>query len=89
VARIHSTFYEAGRDDHIMFGIQSLLVKIGQNHLGVWIEHSWVNTSSTAYLPFLAAFAFGCKASLSEEIMYRLFAINLGKKVFHKISGKN
>jgi len=69
----------------IMLGIQSFLIKVGQTYFGVWVEHSWVTSSSNAYLPFLAAFTFGYKTSFSEEIMYRLYAINLGKKVFGKI----
>jgi len=70
----------------IMLGMQSFLFKIGQVYLGVWIEHKWIDNISTAYLPFLAAFTLGFKASFSEEIMYRLYAINLGKKIFHKIN---
>ena len=68
----------------IMLGIQSLLVKTGQTYLGVWVEYNWVNNFTTAFLPFLAAFTFGFKTSFSEEIMYRLYAINLGKKIFSK-----
>ncbi|MCK5178477.1 MAG: hypothetical protein KAR32_03030, partial [Candidatus Omnitrophica bacterium] len=70
----------------IMLGMQSFLFKIGQTYLGVWVEHQWVNNISTAYLPFLAAFTIGYKASFSEEIMYRLYAIGLGKKIFNKIN---
>lgn len=69
----------------ILLGIQSFLVQFGQRHLGVWIEHGWISNSSTAYLPFLAALTFGFKTSFSEEIMYRFYAINLGKKIFSKI----
>ena len=70
----------------IMLGMQSFLFKIGQTYLGVWVEHQWVDNISTAYLPFLAAFTIGYKASFSEEIMYRLYAIGLGKKIFNKIN---
>jgi hypothetical protein len=65
----------------IMMGIQSLLIKAGQQYAGVWIEHAWMNNLSTAYLPFLAAFTIGFRASLTEELMYRLFAISFGKKI--------
>ncbi|MBN1870073.1 MAG: CPBP family intramembrane metalloprotease [Candidatus Omnitrophica bacterium] len=70
----------------ILLGMQSFLFKIGQTHLGVWAEHKWIDNISTAYFPFLAAFTIGFKASFAEEIMYRFYAINLGKKIFNKIS---
>lgn len=66
----------------IMLGIQSFLVKIGQQYLGVWTEYAWIDRVPTATLPFLAAFSIGYKASVSEELMYRLFAINWGRKLF-------
>jgi len=72
----------------IMLGIQSVLIQIGQTYFGVWVEHNWMTSSSNAYLPFLATFTFGYKTSLSEEIMYRFYAINLGKKIFNKILPK-
>jgi hypothetical protein len=65
----------------LLLGLQSLLIQIGQRYWGVWQEHSWMNNFSTAYLPFLAAFTLGFKSSLSEEFMYRFFAINLGRKI--------
>ncbi len=70
----------------IMLGMQSFLFKIGQTYWGVWVQHQWIDNISTAYMPFLAAFTLGYKASLSEEIMYRLYAISLGKKIFNKIN---
>lgn len=66
----------------IMLGIQSLVIWVGQRYWGVWIEHTWMNNLSTAYLPFLAAFIIGFNASFTEELMYRLFAISWGKKIF-------
>ncbi len=66
----------------IMLGIQSLVIWVGQRYWGVWIEHTWMNNLSTAYLPFLAAFIIGFTASFTEELMYRLFAISWGKKIF-------
>ncbi len=65
----------------IMLGIQSVLVGLGQRYAGVWVERTWMNNLSTAYLPFLAAFTLGFKASFTEELMYRLFAISFGKKI--------
>ena len=65
----------------IMLGIQSVLVGLGQRYAGVRVEHTWMNNLSTAYLPFLAAFTLGLKASFTEELMYRLFAISFGKKL--------
>ena len=37
-------------------------------------------------MPFLTAFTIGYKAGITEEIMYRLFAINWGKKLFKRTS---
>lgn len=65
----------------IMLGIQSVIVSLGQGYAGVWVERMWMNNLSTAYLPFWAAFTLGFKASFTEELMYRLFAINFGKKI--------
>ncbi len=88
---IHSTFFSRNVAQLIflgylgcilMLGIQSILIKIGQNYWGVWIEQSLEAHLSTNYWPFLAAFSLGYKASFVEEIMYRLFAISLGKKIF-------
>ncbi|MCK5580421.1 MAG: CPBP family intramembrane metalloprotease [Candidatus Omnitrophica bacterium] len=64
----------------IMIGIQSSAFAFGQNYLGVWVEYSWMAMFSTCYIPFLSAFIIGASASLSEEIAFRLFSINLGKK---------
>ncbi|MFT5387824.1 MAG: hypothetical protein ACI9E5_000959, partial [Candidatus Omnitrophota bacterium] len=56
----------------IMLGLQALITAIGQKYWNVWVEHSWMEDSSTAYLPFIAAFIVGFKASVSEELLYRL-----------------
>lgn len=66
----------------IMLGLQALLFKIGQTYWGVWSDFGWMTQLTTAYLPFIAAFTIGYKASISEELMYRLFAISWGKKIF-------
>lgn len=67
----------------IMLGIQSSLVETGQRFWGVWVEHNWLTQLSSAYIPFLAAFTIGYKASVSEELMFRLFAISWGKKLIN------
>jgi hypothetical protein len=69
----------------VMLGIQSVLVEFGQKYLGVWVEHTWVENLSATQLPFLSTFTYGYKTSLSEEIMYRLFALCLFKKLFDKL----
>lgn len=88
---IHSTFFSRNTARLIfmgylvcmvMLGIQSILVKIGQDFWGVWIEQSLMAHLSTNYWPFLAAFSLGYNASFTEEIMYRLFTISLGRKIF-------
>ncbi len=66
----------------VMLGIQSLLVKIGQDYLGVWVEYSWMVQLTTAYWPFLAALTMALQASFAEEVMFRLFGINWGQKIF-------
>lgn len=60
----------------ISLGLQSTIIRIGQHHWGVWVEHSWMNNLSTAYLPFIAALTVSIKAAFSEELMFRLFSIN-------------
>ncbi|MCB9772365.1 MAG: CPBP family intramembrane metalloprotease [Candidatus Omnitrophica bacterium] len=64
----------------IMIGIQSTAFYLGQKYLGVWIQYSWMAQLSSSYLPFLAAFVLGTTAGFSEEICFRLFGINIGKK---------
>ncbi|HPN88939.1 MAG TPA: CPBP family intramembrane metalloprotease [Candidatus Omnitrophota bacterium] len=66
----------------IMLGLQSLLIKIGQSFLGVWVENSWLGRLSTTYFPFITALTIGFKASLTEEISFRLFSISWFKKIF-------
>ncbi|MCD4781895.1 MAG: CPBP family intramembrane metalloprotease [Candidatus Omnitrophica bacterium] len=88
---IHSSFFTRPVGDAIilgylgcfcMLGMQSLISFIGQKYWGVWIEYYFLTNLSTSYIPFLAALAIGFNASFSEEIMYRLFAISWGKKLF-------
>ena len=65
----------------VMLGIQSVVIALGQRYAGVWVEHAWMNSLSTAYLPFFVAFTLGFKASITEELMFRMFAISFGKKI--------
>jgi hypothetical protein len=66
----------------IILGLQSTIIYFGQKYLGVWKE--WFNFTqfSSAYIPFLNAFIIGMTASLSEEVVFRLFGISWGKKYF-------
>ncbi|MBZ0166042.1 MAG: CPBP family intramembrane metalloprotease, partial [Candidatus Omnitrophica bacterium] len=66
----------------IMLGLQGLLLKSGEQFFDVWVEYSWMTSLSTSYFPFLAAITLGLQASVSEEVLYRLFGINVGKKLF-------
>lgn len=66
----------------VMLGIQAVIIKIGQEYWGVWIDHTWMNNLSTAYLPFVTALIIGLTASLAEELTYRLFTISWGKMIF-------
>ncbi|MFH1458401.1 MAG: CPBP family intramembrane glutamic endopeptidase [Candidatus Omnitrophota bacterium] len=64
----------------ILAGAQSGLFFIGQKTMGVWKEWIRINQLSSAYIPFLSAFAMGLTASVNEEVTFRLFGISLGKK---------
>ena len=66
----------------VMLGTQSLLTGVGQKYWGVWVQHNWMTQFSTSYWPFVMALTIGFSASLFEEIMYRMFAISWGKKIF-------
>jgi hypothetical protein len=88
---INSTFLSRSVSKSIIFGyllffvvlgLQSGLFFIGQRYLGVWLEKIRLTGLSSSYLPFLSAFIIGCSASLTEEIAFRLFAINWAKRYF-------
>ena len=64
----------------ILIGIQAVIFYLGQKYLGVWKEWFRLTQFSTAYLPFLTAFAVGLNASFNEEVLFRLFGITWGKK---------
>jgi hypothetical protein len=65
----------------IMLGLQAVIFYNGQRFLGVWREWHMMTGFSSAYLPWLSAFAIGVSASFNEEIIFRLFGISLTKKI--------
>ncbi|MFH1354696.1 MAG: CPBP family intramembrane glutamic endopeptidase [Candidatus Omnitrophota bacterium] len=69
----------------IMLGLQAFIFDLGQEHLGVWKEHFRFTRFSSAYIPFLGAFIVGIVASVNEEVIFRIFAINWGKKYFKNL----
>jgi len=64
----------------ILIGLQATAFFLGQKFLGVWVEQVRLVEMSSAYLPFLAALIIAFRASFNEEILFRLFGINLGKR---------
>lgn len=66
----------------VLLGCQGLLLEGGERFFNVWVEYSWMTSLSTSYFPFIAAITLGLNASISEEVLYRLFGINVGKKIF-------
>jgi membrane protease YdiL (CAAX protease family) len=69
----------------IMLGLQALIFYSGHRYLGVWREWVKLTQLSSSYVPFLSAFIIGASASLSEEVVYRLFGISWAKKYFKNI----
>lgn len=61
----------------VMLGFQAGIFYFGQRYCGVWKEWTRLTQFSSAYIPFLSAFILGANASLIEEVIFRLFAINL------------
>jgi membrane protease YdiL (CAAX protease family) len=61
----------------ILLGVQAGIFYLGQKYCGVWKEWTTLTQFSSAYLPFLGAFIIGANASLIEEVIFRLFGINL------------
>ncbi len=64
----------------IVLGAQSVIFHVGYTYWGVWDELSWLTQASTTLVPAFTAVLIGFHASFSEEIMFRLFAINLVKR---------
>ncbi|MDD3374919.1 MAG: CPBP family intramembrane metalloprotease [Candidatus Omnitrophica bacterium] len=69
----------------IMLGIQSAAFYIGQQYFNVWIERLQIPQLSSNYWPFLTIFIIAIRASLSEEIMFRLFGIHFGTKILKNV----
>jgi hypothetical protein len=67
----------------IMLGLQAIITHFGQLYLGVWTEHSWFESVSTAYIPFISAFFIAFSSSTFEEIFYRLFCTSYLKRYLH------
>jgi membrane protease YdiL (CAAX protease family) len=68
----------------ILLGFQAEIFYLGQKYCGVWKEWTKLTQFSSAYLPFLSAFIIGANASLIEEVIFRLFGINLLKRHLKK-----
>lgn len=66
----------------IFLGLQAALFALGHKYLGVWRDSIRFTQFSSSYIPLLAAFVIGVRASLREEVIYRLFGITLAKKYF-------
>jgi hypothetical protein len=60
--------------------MQSAIFELGKKYLGVWVEYTWLADFSESYFPFFTVFVVGANAAFSEELTFRLFSINLGKK---------
>lgn len=68
----------------IILGMQSVITSLGESYLGVWTEQPMAKVTN-AYWPVLAAVTVGFNAAVFEEIMYRLFAISLFRKIFRSV----
>ncbi|MCM8783388.1 MAG: CPBP family intramembrane metalloprotease [Candidatus Omnitrophica bacterium] len=66
-------------------GFVTLFYYLGIKYFGVWMPMGarYSNMLGT-YFPFLNPFTVGVSAAISEEFMFRLFAISLFKKYFKK-----
>jgi len=64
----------------VLIGFQSAIFELGKKYLGVWVEYTWLAQFSESYFPFFTVFVVGANAAFSEELTFRLFSINLGKK---------
>jgi membrane protease YdiL (CAAX protease family) len=69
----------------VMIGFQAVIFDFGFKHLGVWVEQTRLSQLSSGYFPFLAAFAIGIQASLTEETLYRMFGISFAAKIFKNL----
>lgn len=69
----------------IFLGFQAVLFYFGHKYLGVWREWIKLTQLSSSYIPFLSAFVIASNASLSEEVIFRLFSISWAKKYLKNI----
>lgn len=69
----------------IMLGVQAVMFYWGQKYFGVWKEWIRLTQYSSSYIPFFAAFVVGVSASLNEEVLFRLFGISWGMKLFKNL----
>lgn len=60
----------------ILLGVQGLIFLLGEKYFGLWTETQWLVEFSNAQWPFLAALFIGLRASLVEEMIFRVFAIH-------------
>lgn len=67
----------------ILIGFQTAIFEAGYRYFGVWIERDWITQLSSTYLPFCSAFIISFRASIMEEITFRIFTINWLKKFTH------
>lgn len=86
---IKSTFCNRGIARNILFGyvlflillgLQAVIFYLGQKYMGVWRQWIKLTQFSSAYIPLLSAFTIALIASLTEEIVFRLFGISWAKK---------
>ncbi len=64
----------------MLFGLQAFIFHLGFKYCGVWDELAWLTQASTTVIPSFTALVIGFQAAFSEEVMFRLFAINLFRK---------
>lgn len=64
----------------IILGFQALIFNFGQKYFGVWREWIKLTQYSSSYIPFLSAFIIAANASLSEEVVFRIFGISFTRK---------
>lgn len=68
----------------VLLGAQSLIFYYGQKYLGVWREWIKMAQYSSAFIPALSVFSAAASASLTEEIVFRMFGITISRKFLGK-----
>jgi membrane protease YdiL (CAAX protease family) len=70
----------------VILGYLVIFYTIAKQYFKIWIPLSpyYSNAISTP-LPFIVPIAIGIQAAISEEFIYRIFAISLFKKIFKNI----